>query len=76
MRKRKNQDIPISLSHLTFEEAVAGLVRDAPVADRDAPPKQKDSEAEESDSTKADDPEAGPLEKQTAPGPTPSVGSA
>lgn len=59
-RKRPDAETRISLSHLSFEEAVSALVRDDI-------PTHKDSQAEVSDSTKELGPEAAPSKKRNAP---------
>ena len=60
--KRTDLETRISLSHLSFEEAVLALVRDEE-------PKREDSEAEESCNTKSADPESDASETQTSPNP-------
>ena len=60
--KRTKGETRISLSHLTFEDAVRALVRDEE-------PKRGDSRAEESCSTTEHDPSTDASEPQTAPRP-------
>ena len=64
---RKRRTVPISLAHLSFEEAVSALVRD------DTPEiTQTDPPAAASDSTTAADPEPDPLADQATPRQWPS----
>ena len=61
-RPTRKKEGPISLAHLSFEEAVTALVRDEE-------PTQTDSPTEESGSTKLAAPEAAPSKKRNAPRP-------
>ncbi len=59
-KHQKHEDTSISLSPLTFDEAIEKLAN---------APKQTDSQAEESDSTKGHAPESDPSKKRSARGP-------